>query len=68
MPKLSIYHSKNGYTGILKANNSLSIRDKEGIEVYHVDKAPMSDRRYICLMNQVDGFPKHLESLREVAT
>ena len=67
MPKLSIYHSKNGYTGILKADNSLLIRDKEGIEVYHVDKVPMSDRRYVYLVNQVDGFPKYLESLREVA-
>lgn len=58
------YTSDNGYTGTLYGKSSMSICDKDGVEIFHTGfrKANTYDE----LVEQVESFPDFLKLLKNI--
>ena len=58
------YTSKNGYTGTLYGKSSMSICDKDGVEIFHTGfrKANTYDE----LVEIVEKFPDFLKLLKNI--
>lgn len=58
------YTSENGYTGTLYGKSSISICDKDGVEIFHTGfrKANTYDE----LVEQVESFPDFLKLLKNI--
>ena len=63
MKKVIKYTSKNGYTGVLYGQSSMSIYDKDGKEVLHTGSRAINT--YDELVELVDEHPKFRQMLFE---